>query len=239
MCLCPGVSGRGVGRQWLAAGPGALNTAVLGAVAWWHRSFWRRSPCQHCERCSVMSDSLWLHGLYSPWNSPGQNTGVGSLSLLWGIFPTQRLNPGLLHCRQILYQLSHQGSPLLPLLLASYQQTIGLKIYWAWPCPPEQDPGLLTARTSQSGSFHKPLTSFIRGLTEWNHHHRKLTKPDHVGSQPCLTQWNYEPCHVGPCKMNGSWWTVLTKCGPLEKGMASHLNILALRTPWTVWKGKN
>ena len=45
------------------------------------------------------------------WNSPGQNTGVGSLSLLQGIFPTQGLNPGLLQCRQILYQLSHKGSP--------------------------------------------------------------------------------------------------------------------------------
>ena len=43
----------------------------------------------------------------SPWNSPGQNTGVGSLSLLQGIFPTQGLNSGLPHCRQILYQLSH------------------------------------------------------------------------------------------------------------------------------------
>ena len=53
------------------------------------------------------------HGLYSPWNSPGQNTGVGSLSLLHGIFPTQRLNPGLLRCRQILSQLSHKGSPIL------------------------------------------------------------------------------------------------------------------------------
>ena len=41
---------------------------------------------------SVMSDSLQLHGLYSPWNSPGQNSGVGSLSLLQGIFPTQGLN---------------------------------------------------------------------------------------------------------------------------------------------------
>ena len=51
------------------------------------------------------------HGLYSPWNSPVQNTGVGSLSLLQGIFPTQGLNPGLLHCRWILYQLSHKGSP--------------------------------------------------------------------------------------------------------------------------------
>ena len=59
----------------------------------------------------VVSDSLRPHGLYNPWNSPGQNTGVGSLSLLWGIFPTQGLNPGLLHCRRILYQLSHEGSP--------------------------------------------------------------------------------------------------------------------------------
>ena len=47
------------------------------------------------------------HGLYSPRNSPGQNTGVGSLSLLQGIFPTQELNQSLLHCRLILYQLSY------------------------------------------------------------------------------------------------------------------------------------
>ena len=108
------------------------------------------------ESHSVLSHSLWLHGLYSPWNSPGQNTGVGSLSLLqwssqsgidipngielrspilWAdslpaepprkprntgvgslsllqwIFLTQESNWGLLHCRQILYQLSYQGSP--------------------------------------------------------------------------------------------------------------------------------
>ena len=56
--------------------------------------------------------SLWPHGLYSPWNSPGQNTSVGSLSLLQGIFPDQRSNPGLLPCKCILYQLSHKGSPL-------------------------------------------------------------------------------------------------------------------------------
>ena len=63
------------------------------------------------EGLSVMSDSLPPHGLYSPWNSPGQNTGVGSLSLLQRIFPTQGLNSGLLHCRQILYQLNHNRSP--------------------------------------------------------------------------------------------------------------------------------
>ena len=63
------------------------------------------------ESHSVMSDSLQSPGLYSPWNSPGQNTGMGSLSLLQGIFPTQRLNPGLPHYRQILYHLSHKRSP--------------------------------------------------------------------------------------------------------------------------------
>ena len=47
----------------------------------------------------------------SPWNSPGQNTGVGSLSLLQRIFSTQGSNPGLPYFRQILYQLSHKGSP--------------------------------------------------------------------------------------------------------------------------------
>ena len=49
--------------------------------------------------------------LYSPWNSPVQNSGVGSLALLQGIFPTQGSKPGLPHCRWILYQLSHKGSP--------------------------------------------------------------------------------------------------------------------------------
>ena len=58
-----------------------------------------------------MSDSLQPHGLYSPWNSSGQSTGEGSLSLLQGIIPTQELNLGLLHCRWILYQLSHKRSP--------------------------------------------------------------------------------------------------------------------------------
>ena len=58
-----------------------------------------------------MSNYLPPHGLYSPWNSPGQNTGVGSLFLLQGIFPNQRSNPFLPHCRWILYQLSHKGSP--------------------------------------------------------------------------------------------------------------------------------
>ena len=64
------------------------------------------------ESHSVVSNFSQPHGLYSPWNPPGQNTGVGSLSLLHGIFPTQGLNLGLPHCRWILYQLNHKGSPI-------------------------------------------------------------------------------------------------------------------------------
>ena len=56
-------------------------------------------PATDVKVTQVMSDSLQTHGLYSSWNSPGQNTGVGSCSLLQWIFPTQGSNPGLLHCR--------------------------------------------------------------------------------------------------------------------------------------------
>ena len=63
------------------------------------------------ETGSVVVCSWRPHGLHSPWNSPDQNTEVGSHSLLQGIFPTQGSNSGLPHCRWILYQLSHQGSP--------------------------------------------------------------------------------------------------------------------------------
>ena len=62
------------------------------------------------ESHSVVSDSLPPYGMYSPLNSPGQNTGVGSLSLLQ-IFLTQGSNPGPPHCRRILYHLNHKGSP--------------------------------------------------------------------------------------------------------------------------------
>ena len=68
---------------------------------------------------SVVSDSLWPHGLQPtgllcPWNSPGENTRVGNHSVLQVIFLTKGSNPGLLHCRQILYRQSHQGSPKYP-----------------------------------------------------------------------------------------------------------------------------
>ena len=68
------------------------------------------------ESCSVMSDSLQPRGLYSLWNSPDQNIGVGSHFLLQLMFPSpgdlpNPETPGLPYCRWILYQLSHKGSP--------------------------------------------------------------------------------------------------------------------------------
>ena len=77
------------------------------------------------EGRSIVSDSLRPHGIYSPWNSPGQNTGVGSLSLLQGIFLIQGLNPGFLHCRRILYQLSHKGSPKIDVIISHI-------LAWIW-----------------------------------------------------------------------------------------------------------
>ena len=67
----------------------------------------RRVKVKVAQLCLTHCDPM---DLYTPWNSPGHNIGVGSLSLLQGIVPTQGLNPCLPHCRQILYQLSHRGS---------------------------------------------------------------------------------------------------------------------------------
>ena len=81
----------------------------------------------------------------------------------------------------------------------THQQKIGLKIYWAWPRPSEQD-----SQSLPSGSFHKPVillhqradrlkTTITENQPIWSH-----------APQPCLTQWIYEPCHVGPPKLDGS-----------------------------------
>ena len=75
-----------------------------------------QGPLTRSISCLLMSNSLCPHGLYParllcPWDFPGKNTGVCCHVLLQGIFPTQELNLGLLHCRQTLYRRSHQGSP--------------------------------------------------------------------------------------------------------------------------------
>ena len=100
------------GSWWWTGRPGVLRFMGLQRVGhdWATDLIW--SDLIHTSvTFTQLSPTLWPQGLHSLWNSPGQNTGVGSLSLLQGIFPTRGSNPGLLHCRQILYQLSYQGSP--------------------------------------------------------------------------------------------------------------------------------
>ena len=80
------------------------------------RIFAHTMPWKLSVSHSIVFNSLWSHGLqparlHWPCNSPGKNTGVVCHSFLQGIFQTQGSNMGLLHCRQILYHLSHQGSP--------------------------------------------------------------------------------------------------------------------------------
>ena len=81
-------------------------------------------PCENeSESHSVISDFLRPHELYSPWNSPGQNNGVGSHSIPLpkeSSQPRDLLNPGLLHFSQILYQLNHQGTSYISLYCAIY-----------------------------------------------------------------------------------------------------------------------
>ena len=98
------------------------------------------------ESQSVVSDSLWSHGLYCPWNSPGQNTEVVSLSLLQGIILTQESNWGLLNCRWIFNQLSYYQSPKWWTLLAKEANCVfsglGLSV------PPPWKPGWVAGRLS-------------------------------------------------------------------------------------------
>ena len=98
------------------------NQTRVSCIAGRFLTSWATREVQKYSECySVVSSSLQLHGLYRPWNCPGQNTGVDNRSLLWGIFPTQESNQGLLHCRQILYQLSHQGSPCIKCCESQWQ----------------------------------------------------------------------------------------------------------------------
>ena len=87
---------------------GFINTDLWGPLTeFWDLQVWSEKWKWKSLSGVRLFETPWI----SPWNSPGQNTGVGSHSLLQGIFPTQGLNPGLPHRRQILYQLSHRGSP--------------------------------------------------------------------------------------------------------------------------------
>ena len=122
-------------------------------------------------------------------------------------------------------------------------QSCGLKesdmtesLNWTEHGPAHQaKPSFPLSQSLPSGSFHKPLILLHQRAQpdDENHNHRKITNQI-TWTTACLTQWNYEPCCLGPPKTDESWWRVLPKCGPLEKGMANYFCIFALSTPWTL-----
>ena len=118
------------------------------------------------ESCSVVSSSLQSLGLYSPWNSPGQNSGLGSLSLLQGIFWTQGWNSGLQHCRWILYQLSYKGSPRI-LEWVAYLFSKGTSQPRNWTGVSCIAGGLFTNWPIISGKAKKLLPLLCRNFLVW------------------------------------------------------------------------
>ena len=87
---------------------------LISFTTLWFNSFIDFAPLKVKVLVTQSCPTPWTvaHQLLCPWNSPGKNTGVGCHALLQRIFLTQGLNPGLLHCRQILYHPSYQGSPI-------------------------------------------------------------------------------------------------------------------------------
>ena len=117
------------------------------------------------ESRSVVSDSLRPHGLYSPWKSPGQNTGVGSLSLLQGIFLIQGSNLGFPYWRQTVYHLNHQH---LSQSISSVAQS----------CPTLCDP---MNRSTPGLPVHHQLPEFTQTYV---HRVRDAIQPSHPRSSP-------------------------------------------------------
>ena len=162
------------------------------------------------------------HGLYSPWNSPGQNTGVDSLSLLQGIFPTQEANPGLLHCRRILLSAEPPRKP----------KNTGVGnpslVQWIFPNQKLNQP---RSPAFQADSLSAKLRGKPIALDSW---------------QVFFSIYNTEENDRIPRWRSGKESTynagdmslILGSGRPLEKEMANHSSILAWEIPGTEEPGR-
>ena len=151
------------------------------------------------ESCIWLFATPWT--VHSPWNSPGKNTGVGSHSLLLGIFPAHESNWGLLHCRSILYELSYQGSPLLKGRWAKLTQVGGASTVWdggnrrgpGWP-PASSRPGSAPRTHCLSSSGLIPAISEGYMKTHTHTHSTWHSSLDRVatGKQLLLLLWRQD-----------------------------------------------
>ena len=101
------VGSPGAGNLTFAQRSGCTDLTLHLPNSTWKALHSTQKTKQRCGQTWGAGVGGWGRLLNSPWNSPDHSTGGGSLSLLQGIFPTQEANQGLLHCRQILYQLSY------------------------------------------------------------------------------------------------------------------------------------
>ena len=145
---------------------------------------------------------------YRLWNSPGQNTGVSSLSFLHGIFPTQGLNPGLLHCRWILYQLSQAWHAIIHRVTQSQAQLKQLR----------------TAHVSPSSSL-----SILRAKIHLFLFFAYLLEVMYFKWVSLVAQ-----LVKNPPAMWETWVRSLSWEDPMEKGKATHSSILVWRISCTV-----
>ena len=162
------------------------------------------------------------HGLYSPWSSLGQNTGGGRHSLLQGVFLTHGSNPSVPHCRQILYQLSHQGNSRI----LEYSQEYLSLLQWIF-LTQESNWGLLHCRwilyqPSYQGSPAQLQITEFRIFISLAYHLEGFPSGSAVKNLPAVQKTQVQS---------------LDQEDPLEEGMETHSSILAWEIPWTEESG--
>ena len=159
--------------------------------------------------------------LLCPWDSPGKNTGVGCHFLLQEIFPTQGSNPGLPHCGQTLYHLSHQGSSLMDSVNVNWMNGWVSKCSQGFCCDP-------SSWVLQKWVQEPPTTHPHCSIT-----HLLILKL-HLSFQMVLVVKN-PPANAEDIR-DAVW--ILGWEDSLEKEMATYSSILAWRTPWTEEPGR-
>ena len=145
------------------------------------------------QSCLTLCDLMDY--IYSPWNSPSKTTGVGSSSLLQGIFPTQGLNPGVPHCRWILDQLSHQRS-----LESQYNSGLFFNIYFYLFYLAAQ---VLVVGHGIFSCSLRTLSCGIWDLVPW-----PKTKP----GSPVLEAWSLSPQTTREVLVQGYFWEACKQC---------------------------
>ena len=219
------------------------------STRWWNRDTWRAQtkPCVHKDPGKRRRDpqvtepdlpvSLWVPCGCEGWQQPAEGTKALAGAVLGGTCWHELFwrAPWSLTAKQL---TERKQRP-------TRQQKIGLKVYWARPCPLGQDQVfpesfswykplmLIHQRTERRSKNYNPTASRMK-----NHNHRKLTKMIACITALC-TSVKLWAMLWGPPKMDGSWWSALTELALLEKRVANHFSIFASRTAWATWKCKN